>query len=397
MTQRILCKVNIVAVEGKDLPQMDLGGSCDSILQIVIGHNSRKTKPVMKSLNPVWNEQFDVEIYDLNTPVEFTVLDWDRLSRNDVVGHCKLNLTSLPPGKNDLWLGLGQVKDKNPHVHVVVEILPRIHVKLVEAKDLPSSDLFGGQSDPYVEFAHLKNVKRSATVKKTLNPTWNEDFDFDIHDLNSPLMVQVFDWDLGSKSDLLGKCVVTMTSLKMGNNDIWLSLPTKGSVHLIIDALGFGSYDPNKGHVQPIQQSQQNLHQNVQELSVKREEFVQMNTHVDTKPIVNTTVVTHTVSVDQKPVEHHTNQVTQHVTTVQHGDSHSTSHSKDEHHDSHSKDGHKDHKDKDHKDKDHKHKDKDGKKKDKKDKGEKKDKKHKKDKKDKKAGSSDSSSSSDSD
>jgi hypothetical protein len=409
MTQRILAKVGIHAVEGKDLPQMDLGGSCDSVLQIVIGPNTRKTKPVMKSLNPVWNEAFEMEVYDLKAPVEFTVLDWDRLSRNDVVGHTKLNLASLPPGKNDLWLGMGQVKDKNPHIHVVVEILPRIHVRLVEGKELPTSDLFGGQSDPYVEFSHVKNVKRSNTIKKSLNPTWNEDFDFDIHDLSSPLMIQVFDWDLGSKSDLLGKCVVTLTSLKMGVNDVWVSLPTKGSIHLIIDALGFGTFDPQH-HVQPIQQSQQNLQQNFEQLSIKKEEFVQMNTHVDTKPVVHTTVVTHTVSHDQKPVEHHTEVKHTEVKHDEHKGEHKDDHHKDKHHkdEKHKDEKHKDEKHKDDKHKDDKHhKDEqhDEHKKDKKDKKhdgdhkekkEKKDKKDKKEKKDKKSGSS-SDSSSDSD
>jgi hypothetical protein len=314
----------------------------------------------------------------MKTAVQFTAMDWDALSRNDVIGACQLQLGSLPPGKNDLWLPCGEVKGQKPSIHVVVEILPRVHVKLIEAKDLPKSDLLTGSSDPYIEFTLLKNVKRSNTQKRTTNPQWNEDFDFEVHDMDHALQVKAFDWDLGSKSDLIGEAVVTMTSLKIGHNDVWTTLSKGGSVHLDIEAMGFGTYSGGQIVVQPIQQTQQNIQQNVQQVQEVKKELVELHTVTP-----QTTTTTTTTSSHQEVKKD----------SGSHG-SHDDHKKSDHGDDKHKGDKHKDdkHKDDKHKDKEHKKdKHKDGEKKEKKDKGDKK----KKDKTDKKSGSSSSSSDSD--
>jgi hypothetical protein len=370
--QKILCRVQINVVQGREMPDLDsMGGTCDSFVQIKIGPNTRKTKPCKKSLNPIWKEIFDIEVYDLSTPVEFTAYDWDALSKNDVIGAVQLQLGSLPPGKNDLWLPLGQVKDKTPAIQVVVEILPRVHIKLIDGKDLPKSDLLTGSSDPYIEFTVMKNVKRSATQKRTTNPQWNEEFDFEVHDMDQPIAIKAYDWDLGTKSDLIGEVIVTMTSLKIGHNDLTVSLSKGGSLHLDVEAMGFGTYSGGQIVVQPIQQSIQNIQHNVEQVKEVKKEFVELNTVTPKVQTTNTTTTTTTSSGNNTSSDH------------------KSSDSK--------KDGkHKDKDGKKHKDGEHK-KEKKEKKDGDKPKKEKKDKKEHKDKKDKKSGSSSSSDSSDSD
>jgi hypothetical protein len=186
----------------------------------------------------------------------------------DLVGKATVPQNSLKPGKNDLWLPIGHMNNgTQPHVHVILQNLPRVHVKLIAGKDLPSGDLLGG-CDPYVEFTFLKNTKKSGTKMKTKNPQWNEDFDFDVYDLNAPLYVRLFDYDLGSKNDLLGEMVVTMSSLKVGHNDIWLQVPKTGAIHLDIDAQGFG---------QGMDQMQQQFGQNQQFNQQGQQQFNQFS------------------------------------------------------------------------------------------------------------------------
>ena len=54
-----------------------------------------KTKIVMKDLNPVWNEKFDVFFDDGNACLSFKVYDFDRLSSDDQMGVATLSIAEL--------------------------------------------------------------------------------------------------------------------------------------------------------------------------------------------------------------------------------------------------------------------------------------------------------------
>lgn len=160
-------------------------------------------------------------------------------SKNDLIGKCQIPLSKISQGKNDLWLPLGQVNNAFPQIHVVLEIEPKIMITLIEGKDLPSMDI-GGTSDPFVEFVLDKEKKKSNVIKKNLNPKWNEHFDFQVHNMNDVLYLNVFDWNLLLSNTLIGQGVVSLSSLNLGKNDLWIPLPKKGSIHLEVEAIGFG-------------------------------------------------------------------------------------------------------------------------------------------------------------
>ncbi|EEB86962.1 hypothetical protein MPER_15902, partial [Moniliophthora perniciosa FA553] len=70
------------------------------------------------------------------------------------------------------------------YVPVPVKLEPResinnqgvLRVTLLDGRDLRSADR-SGKSDPYVVFVlNGQRVHKSETIKKTLNPDWNEDF-----------------------------------------------------------------------------------------------------------------------------------------------------------------------------------------------------------------------------
>ena len=84
-----------------------------------------------------------------------------------------------------------------------------LRVRLHRAKGLRAADR-NGKSDPYV-VAHLAGSKlkqRSKTVRKTLEPVWDEVLEFDctLTDLLAQQLVfKVYDWDRLSLNDLLGE------------------------------------------------------------------------------------------------------------------------------------------------------------------------------------------------
>lgn len=90
-----------------------------------------------------------------------------------------------------------------------------LKVELVEAKNLPAADR-SGYSDPYVVF-HLNGEKvfKSKTVKKTLNPSFDEKFEVTIPSRTAAeFYFEVFDWDLGGSPDFLGKGVINLPELE---------------------------------------------------------------------------------------------------------------------------------------------------------------------------------------
>ena len=78
-----------------------------------------------------------------------------------------------------------------------------IKVVLVEGRNLPSADP-NGKSDPYVRLEFGGQKKKSKTVKKTLNPVFNETFEFEVgKSSDNTLRLLVYDWDRLVSDDFL--------------------------------------------------------------------------------------------------------------------------------------------------------------------------------------------------
>lgn len=90
----------------------------------------------------------------------------------------------------------------------------QLEVHLHYGKDLLAKDT-GGTSDPYVKFKiGAKQLYRSKTISKTLNPVWNEHFMTLIDDLTYPLVLRVFDYDFGFQDDYLGTASIDLTTVQ---------------------------------------------------------------------------------------------------------------------------------------------------------------------------------------
>uniref|UniRef100_A0A3P9KGW1 Multiple C2 domains, transmembrane 1a n=1 Tax=Oryzias latipes TaxID=8090 RepID=A0A3P9KGW1_ORYLA len=70
-------------------------------------------------------------------------------------------------------------------------------------------------SDPYVKFKIAgKEVFRSKTIHKNLNPVWDERICLLVETLRDPLYVKVFDYDFGFQDDFMGSAYLHLESLE---------------------------------------------------------------------------------------------------------------------------------------------------------------------------------------
>ncbi|KAL7836730.1 hypothetical protein AOLI_G00280140 [Acnodon oligacanthus] len=73
----------------------------------------------------------------------------------------------------------------------------------------------GGTSDPYVKFKIAgKEIFRSKTIHKNLNPVWDEKVSLLVDSLREPLYVKVFDYDFGLQDDFMGSAYLYLESLE---------------------------------------------------------------------------------------------------------------------------------------------------------------------------------------
>ncbi|NWV97060.1 MCTP1 protein, partial [Machaerirhynchus nigripectus] len=101
----------------------------------------------------------------------------------------------------------------------------QLDVTLKRGQNLAARDR-GGTSDPYVKFKlGGKEVFRSKTVHKNLNPVWEEKASILIDNLREPLYIKVFDYDFGLQDDFIGSAFLDLTSLELNRQtDVTLSL-----------------------------------------------------------------------------------------------------------------------------------------------------------------------------
>jgi len=73
------------------------GWDMDPFVVISFGKKVFRTRVIRHSLNPVWDEKllFHVRHYEKSFKIQFTILDWDKLSSNDHVGEASLDLKEL--------------------------------------------------------------------------------------------------------------------------------------------------------------------------------------------------------------------------------------------------------------------------------------------------------------
>ncbi|XP_064191935.1 synaptotagmin-7-like isoform X3 [Anguilla rostrata] len=225
--------LTVKILKGQDLPAKDFSGTSDPFVKIYLLPDKKhklETKVKRKNLNPHWNETFLFEGFPYEKVVQRTlylqVLDYDRFSRNDPIGE-----VSIPLNKVDLahmqtfWKELKPCSDgSGSRGDLLVSLCYNptantITVSIIKARNLKAMDI-GGTSDPYVKVWLMHKDKRvekkkTVTMKRCLNPVFNESFPFDVpaHVLReTTIIITVMDKDRLSRNDVIGKIYLSWKS-----------------------------------------------------------------------------------------------------------------------------------------------------------------------------------------
>ncbi|KAL7378110.1 hypothetical protein ABVT39_008551 [Epinephelus coioides] len=160
-----------------------------------------------------------------------------QLSSPDFHGEEKEQVTSIGQIKPELYRPKGDQGEGKPGDNCgKISFLLRyafnteqLVVKILKALDLPAKDA-NGFSDPYVKIYLLPDRKKKYQTKvhrKTLNPVFNETFQFGVplNELHSrKLHFSVYDFDRFSRHDLIGQVVVdNLLDFSEGSGDkpVW--------------------------------------------------------------------------------------------------------------------------------------------------------------------------------
>ncbi|KRT85778.1 C2 domain containing protein [Oryctes borbonicus] len=256
--------VTIVVIEGKNLLACDPEtGTSDPYVKFRLGNEKYKTRVVWRSLNPRWLEQFDLHLYDDgDQQLEITVWDKDR-ARDDFIGRTSIDLSALEREKtHGIWTKLEDAAgslnllltisgttasetisdltsyEENPFEREIVvnryawhrtfhniRDVGHLTVKVFRATGLAAADL-GGKSDPFCVL-ELGNARlQTQTEYKTLSPSWQKIFTFNIKDMNNVLEMTVYDEDRDHKVEFLGKIAIPLLRIKNGEKR-WYALKDK--------------------------------------------------------------------------------------------------------------------------------------------------------------------------
>ncbi|XP_068133750.1 synaptotagmin-10 isoform X1 [Hyperolius riggenbachi] len=242
-------------VKALDLPAKDLCGTSDPYVKIYLLPDRKKkfqTRVHRKTLNPNFEEtfQFPVAYEQLsNRKLHFSVYDFDRFSRHDMIGEVILdNLFEVSDLSREatVWKDIHCATTESVDLGEIMYSLcylptaGRMTLTVIKCRNLKAMDITGS-SDPYVKVSLMcegrRLKKRKTTTKKnTLNPVYNEAIIFDIPPENMDqvsLSIAVMDYDRVGHNEVIGVCRTGVDAEGLGR-DHWnemLAYPRKPITH----------------------------------------------------------------------------------------------------------------------------------------------------------------------
>ncbi|KAE9467101.1 hypothetical protein C3L33_00987, partial [Rhododendron williamsianum] len=256
-------KIYITIVEGKDLMVKDKFGKSEPYVKLQYGKVIQRTRSVPNTTNPLWNQKF--EFHEIGGGEYLKIkCHSEETFKDDDIGSARVNLEGLIEGSmRDVWVPLEKVN--SGELRFQIEAV-RIHdnegsrgsisssngwieLTLIEARDLVAADI-RGTSDPYVKLQHGNTEKNKGPYEvkwlfsfyhlqlvmyKTLNPRWDQTFEFP--DDGSLLELHVKDHNAVLPTSSIGDCVVEYQRLPPNQpSDKWIPLQgvKKGEIHVQI-------------------------------------------------------------------------------------------------------------------------------------------------------------------
>jgi len=193
-----------------------------------------------------------LSMYFLDVPdINFDLTDllniFDIPGLSDIL-HCvvKEALSSFVVLPNRIKIPLSKTADLETLKYPMPDGVLRIEV--IEAEDLVAKDInvfSKDTSDPYAVITVGAQTLKTSEKEETLNPVWNETFEIFVEKcIGCKLKVQLYDHDVGSSDESLGKTEISMEKIvKYGSSEFWLPLEgvKSGKIHLKFNWLKFSS------------------------------------------------------------------------------------------------------------------------------------------------------------
>uniref|UniRef100_A0A4W5PUB5 Myoferlin n=1 Tax=Hucho hucho TaxID=62062 RepID=A0A4W5PUB5_9TELE len=161
-----LVTLNLKVYRAEDMPQMDdafvqtvkqvFGGEgnkknlVDPFLEVSFAGKKLCTKIIEKNANPEWNQLINLQVKfpSMCESIKLTVFDWDRLTRNDVIGTTFLNLTKIASSGGEIEVSTGKLSSSGSGEEEV-GFLPAFGPCYLNLYGSPRE--FTGLPDPYEE------------------------------------------------------------------------------------------------------------------------------------------------------------------------------------------------------------------------------------------------------
>uniref|UniRef100_A0A3B3YTG8 C2 domain-containing protein n=1 Tax=Poecilia mexicana TaxID=48701 RepID=A0A3B3YTG8_9TELE len=254
--EKATSSLHCTVLRAKGLKPMDFNGLADPYVKLHLlpgacKANKLKTKIVRNTLNPVWNETLtycgitEEDMY--RKTLRVSVCDEDKLTHNEFIGESRVALRRVKPDQTkhfniclehppplpsptamstalrgiSCYLREWETEqqrslEERGRLLLCLQFLPPnarggLCVGVKRCAHLAAMDV-NGFSDPYVKTylkpdVQKKSKHKTAVIKKTLNPEFNEEFFYEISftELASKtLEVTVWDYDLGKSNDFIG-------------------------------------------------------------------------------------------------------------------------------------------------------------------------------------------------
>ena len=230
-------KINLKIVEAKNIPKLDIGGTCDGYCKIQFGQQKAQTRIIDNSLTPRWRQAFSFDILEIQKDYLFIQLyDHDTIGKDDLISDLEIQTKFLEPGTViEKWYAMNPIiKDKIPEIHIVIHIgkekdppfinnpfkILVTNIRVISVKDIDIGEYsvsVGFKSDLMKE------------TRKSNDLIWQEEFC-----LAMPLDEPVLLVNLIKNKNIIGKGKTFIGSPVGETEKKWFPLEGKGNIRLAI-------------------------------------------------------------------------------------------------------------------------------------------------------------------
>jgi len=248
-------QINIHLVNAKDLPSADSNGLSDPycLFTILNTKTAIKSRKVDKTLNPIWDDYFQIPFKSLNSDIlRLEIIDWDKFGKHDKLCMKDFPLTNYQPGKiyTDTY-SLIPLEGRKSGATVTLKFqitppstMPFEHIEYIpDQLNIRIEDVFGIVTKKPLKNARLffnlklesdSNEGLKSMVKNEVNAIIKESFDFLIMDKNTDKLVIEYQNE-ADKNKVLSKVIIPLNNLQKGETkEINVSMDPNGSLHLFL-------------------------------------------------------------------------------------------------------------------------------------------------------------------